>query len=106
MFTFVRLQFILKIELLNDQKFFMKASVQYNDQLGTAAADVSDFENNSLQSYLSRRYKSFNGERYLCIGCTIFDNGQNGNPLLDIRLLCLDQKDNKLCILMPFGKII
>lgn len=83
----------------------MKASVQYNDLLGTAAADVSDFENNSLQSYLSRRFKSFNGERYLCVGCTIFDSGQNGIPLLGIRFLCLDQKENKYVYLCPLEKL-
>lgn len=30
----------------------MKASVQYNDFIGTAAADISDFYQTSLQNYL------------------------------------------------------
>ena len=32
----------------------MKASVQYDDLKGTAAADVSDFHQSSLQNYLVR----------------------------------------------------
>lgn len=42
----------------------MKANVQYNDLTGTAAADVSDFEHNNLQLYLTRKFKEFNGVLY------------------------------------------
>lgn len=34
----------------------MKASVLYNDLKGTAAADVSDFHQSSLQIYLINSY--------------------------------------------------
>lgn len=35
----------------------MKASVQYDDLKGTAAADVSDFHQSSLQNYLINSYE-------------------------------------------------
>lgn len=33
----------------------MKADVQYNDYIGTAAADMSDFESNRMWSYLNQK---------------------------------------------------
>lgn len=50
----------------------MIASVQYNDLRGTAAADVSDFFQNSLQEYLSTNFEKYDRERYFCNGCTMF----------------------------------
>lgn len=37
----------------------MKATVQYNDLVGTAAADISDFYNYSLQEYLQKRFPKY-----------------------------------------------
>ena len=37
----------------------MKASVQYNDLKGTAAADISDFHKSSLQNYLINSYEQY-----------------------------------------------
>lgn len=34
----------------------MKAKVQYNDLVGTAAADISDYYRNSLQVYLKATF--------------------------------------------------
>lgn len=54
----------------------MKASVQYDDLKGTAAADVSDFHQSSLQNYLVGSYEQYDGDRYECYGCSIFISGQ------------------------------
>jgi hypothetical protein len=37
----------------------MEASVQYNDIKGTAAADISDFYQTSLQKYLVDSYEQY-----------------------------------------------
>ena len=50
----------------------MEASVQYNDIKGTAAADISDAFQTSLQKYLVDSYEQYDCERYKCCGCTIF----------------------------------
>ena len=50
----------------------MIASVQYNDLIGTAAADIADGYMNSLQKYLMDTYVKYNSERYVCRGCTIY----------------------------------
>ena len=72
----------------------MKATVQYNDLVGTAAADVSDFYNNSLQDYLQRRFPQYDAERFHCVGCDVYFGGQGSN-LGSISFICLDQVDNK-----------
>ena len=72
----------------------MKATVQYNDLVGTAAADVSDFYNNSLQDYLQRRFPKYDSERFRCVGCDVFFGGQGSNLGL-ISFICLDQVENK-----------
>ena len=46
----------------------MKAKVQYNDIVGTAAADISDFVNNDMQAYLVQTYPSYDANRYKCRG--------------------------------------
>lgn len=76
----------------------MIASVQYNDLRGTAAADVSDNLNNSLQNYLVSTYKSYNGGRYFCNGCTMWisDNG-----LVTIKFICYDKIDEKYLRFLP-----
>ena len=55
----------------------MIASVQYNDLRGTAAADVSDYLNNSLQSYLEKTFDHYDGERFFCNGCKIWISGDS-----------------------------
>lgn len=61
----------------------MKATVQYNDLVGTAAADISDFYNNSLHAYLQKRFPKYASGRFSCIGCDIFleDRGLILGPL-------------------------
>lgn len=83
----------------------MKARVQYNDLTGTAAADVSDFEFNSLQHYLTHRFKEFNKDRNRCDGCTIYGSGQNGNPTLGIRFICYDNEEKKHVYLCPLEEL-
>lgn len=57
----------------------MKASVQYNDIIGTVTADVSDWYSSSLQAFLEKTYEAFDGNRHSCRGCTTYmgsaDNG-------------------------------
>ncbi len=66
----------------------MKADVQYNDFIGTAAADISDY----LGSNFGDRLKSFgkffkiDEERFTVIGISIF-----GTDRFFISLLCVDK---------------
>lgn len=77
----------------------MIADVQYNDLRGTAAADVSDFYMNSLQNYLEVTYKSYNAERYFCIGCTIWAS-DSGNRVY-VNFVCYDKQNGKHVIFEP-----
>lgn len=77
----------------------MIADVQYNDLRGTAAADVSDFYMNSLQHYLEVTYKSYNAERYFCIGCTIWAS-DSGNRVY-VNFVCYDKQNGKHVIFEP-----
>ena len=72
----------------------MKATVQYNDLVGTAAADISDFYNNSLQEYLQKRFPKYDSRRFSCVGCDVFFGGQGAN-LGIITFICLDKVENK-----------
>ena len=79
----------------------MKASVQYNDLKGTAAADISDFYQTSLQKYLVDSYEQYDGERYKCCGCTIFVSGQLEKPAGNIAFVCFDKVENKYVKFFP-----
>lgn len=79
----------------------MKASVQYNDLKGTAAADVSDFYHSSLQKYLVESYATFDGNRYECKGCTLFVSGQQKVPQGTIRFVCWDKEEGKYVKFTP-----
>ena len=79
----------------------MKASVQYDDLKGTAAADVSDFHQSSLQNYLVGSYEQYDGDRYKCCGCTIFVSGQHEHSQGDIRFICKDIVENKYVKFCP-----
>lgn len=70
----------------------MIASVQYNDLIGTAAADIADGYMNSLQKYLMDTYEKYNSERYVCRGCTIYIGGQRNCPTVSLNFLCWDSK--------------
>lgn len=76
----------------------MIASVQYNDLRGTAAADVSDFLNNSLQNYLVATYKSYDGQRYFCNGCTMWISNSGSVALC---FICYDKEDGKYLRFLP-----
>lgn len=69
----------------------MKASVQYNDIIGTAAADIADHYFNSLQKYLEDTYPSFDGDRYSCRGCTAYIGELNN---ASVCFICLDRETN------------
>lgn len=70
----------------------MKASVQYNDIIGTAAADIADQYFNSLQKYLEDTYPSFDGDRYSCRGCTAYIGTRNR---ASVCFICLDRENNE-----------
>lgn len=76
----------------------MIASVQYNDLRGTAAADVSDFLKNSLQSYLVGTYKSYDGNRYFCNGCTMWISDRGSVTLC---FICYDKENGKYLRFLP-----
>mgnify|MGYP000137004518 FL=1 len=79
----------------------MKAKTQYNDIKGTAAADVSDHQMNSLQYYLEKTYPNYDSERYVCRGCSIWIGGQDVVPKMDIRFVCEDSLDHKYVAFSP-----
>lgn len=76
----------------------MKAKVQYNDFIGTVAADLSDYYFNSINEYLKQHYPFFDWNRYFCIGCEFFTSyGQ----YLSVSFICRDLIDKKLHRLLP-----
>lgn len=81
----------------------MKASVQYNDLVGSAAADVTDFQRNSLQNYLVETYEQYDGNRYKCCGCSIFVSGQQVVSQGNIEFICLDNVENKYVKFCPLA---
>lgn len=79
----------------------MKASVQYNDLVGSAAVDVSDFWQSSLQNYLVKSYEQYDGDRYDCKGCTIWISGQLEKPEGNIAFVCFDKVEDKYVKFCP-----
>ena len=71
----------------------MKASVQYNDYLGTAAADIADEFVNSMDEYLALRSKRFNKAKYHCIGCELRPYGIDK---LDLEFYCRDLQTRQI----------
>lgn len=69
----------------------MIASVQYNDLRGTAAADVSDFHQNSLQQYLETTYKTYDATLYYCVGCTMWISDEDVN----MSFICYKKSEDK-----------
>lgn len=67
----------------------MIASVQYNDLIGSSAADVADWYFNSLQKYLVDTYSSYDGDRFSCRGCTAYIGERNGTS---VNFICLDKE--------------
>ena len=79
----------------------MKAEVQYNDLVGTAAADISDFHNNSVEDFLVKEFPKYDKQRYNCYGGTINISGQNPSPIVSINFVCFDKEQNKFVNLCP-----
>lgn len=77
----------------------MKARVQYNDVVGTSAADVSDAYKNDLQTYLIDRFKGYNSNRYYCEGCYIYESCISDKAT--IRFICYDNQENKYVFFTP-----
>lgn len=73
-------------------KSIMKASVQYNDLIGTCAADVSDFYSNHLQNYLTRHFTNYDENIYLCVGCKIWISDRNE---VNIHFICRNKNTNE-----------
>jgi len=69
----------------------MKAKVQYNDFVGTAAADISDYYLNSLNDYLEKMYSNYDSKKYYCVGCEFYTSyGQYPS----VRFICRDMEKN------------
>lgn len=79
----------------------MKAKVQYNDFVGTAAADISDFHNNSIEDFLVKEFPKYDKQRYDCKGCTINISGQLPSPIVSIHFVCFDKEEMKYVRLCP-----
>ncbi len=77
----------------------MKANVQYNDLRGTAAADVSDFYHNSLQTYLADSYKGYDDERYYCEGFTMW--ASDSSKTVNVGFVCFDKNEGKYVKFVP-----
>ena len=67
----------------------MKADVQYNDYIGTAAADMSDFDCNRILSYLEQ--KGIKDDRYEFLGISFYASGDAGGASFDF--ICRDKED-------------
>lgn len=76
----------------------MKASVQYNDVRGTVAADVADWYSNSLQAFLEKTFKAYNGDRFSCRGCTAYIGERNR---LSVSFICLDKEKGEFVRFSP-----
>lgn len=76
----------------------MEARVQYNDYVGTAAADFAD--SSSLEGYLKE--KGVNTERYEPIGVKSFSSYTN---YFNVRFICIDrQSEERKAIYIDFEK--
>lgn len=73
----------------------MKATVQYNDYVGSAAADIADAFVNSMDEYLSVRSKRFDKTRYHCIGCELRPYGIDK---LDVEFYCRDLQTRQIVV--------
>lgn len=83
----------------------MKASVQYGDFKGTAAADVSDllatYGGNDFSSV--SKYLNLDEERFKLIGVSIFGTGEFG-----LELICVDKNKSTTeneCIIKLFYNV-
>ncbi len=76
----------------------MKAYVQYNDVIGTVAADVADWYSNSLQAFLEKAFKFYDGNRFSCRGCTAYIGERNS---VSVYFICLDKESGDFVKLSP-----
>lgn len=67
----------------------MKADVQYNDYIGTVAADMTDFDCNNMVSYLKE--KGISTDRYDFIGISFYASGDSRGASFDF--ICKDKED-------------
>ena len=71
----------------------MIASVLYNDLKGTAAADISDFYQNSLENYFQKKYKEFDSNKYICRGCILWIG--SSNTQVNLAFICEDRENKE-----------
>lgn len=65
----------------------MEAKTQYNDFVGTAAADISDQFINSMDEYLGYKSAKYDKSKYRCIGCELHPYALDK---LDVVFYCKD----------------
>lgn len=68
----------------------MKANVQYNDYIGTVAADMTDFDCNNMLSYLKQ--KGISTDRYDFIGISFYASEDSKSISFDF--ICRDKVDD------------
>lgn len=76
----------------------MKAKVQYNDFIGTVAADISDYTD--LNKFI--KDKGADTERFYAIGASYYSS-YNGEP--NISIICKDRDKNNELINLRFENI-
>ena len=75
----------------------MIAKVQYNDFVGTAAADISDFYANSIDDYIKSLSDRYDTTRFHCVGCEFLLTSKSEITLV---FYCNDLRDKTL---VPFS---
>lgn len=76
--------------------------MQYNDFVGTAAADISDYYLNNMDEYLTKKYAGFDPERYSCRGCSLFTTY---NSSVCVKFICYDKEEGKFVSFIPEEQI-
>jgi len=68
----------------------MVAKTQSNDLTGTIAADFENRLDNPWQKYLIDKYKSYDREKYWCVGCRILPMNEG----VKLVFICKDKSGN------------
>lgn len=75
----------------------MIAKVQYNDFVGTAAADISDYYANSMDDFIRSLSDKYDTSRYHCVGCEFWLTGQEE---IAVVFYCHDMQEKTV---VPFA---
>ena len=70
----------------------MKAEVQFNDYIGNAAADMTDFDSLRIQAYMKE--KGIDEARYEFIGISFYASGDSER--VSFSFICRDKEDGSV----------